>query len=49
MGAWRSAPLGDLLRQMNQPSDNFMAETLVKVARLRGSAPAGSTAAGARS
>lgn len=29
--AWRSAPLADLVRQMNQPSDNFMAEMLVKV------------------
>ena len=42
---WRSASVGDLLRQMNPPSDNFMAETLVKVlgARFGG---AGSTAAG---
>ena len=28
---WRSAPVADLLRLMNPPSDNFMAETLVKV------------------
>ena len=31
VGAWRSAPVTDLLRRMNQPSDNFMAEMLVKV------------------
>ena len=45
--AWRSRPVTELLRQMNQPSDNFMAEMLVKVlgARYGG---AGSTAAGAR-
>jgi serine-type D-Ala-D-Ala carboxypeptidase/endopeptidase (penicillin-binding protein 4) len=28
---WRSAPVAELLRLMNPPSDNFMAETLVKV------------------
>jgi D-alanyl-D-alanine carboxypeptidase/D-alanyl-D-alanine-endopeptidase (penicillin-binding protein 4) len=28
---WRSAPVADLLRQMNPPSDNFMAETFLKV------------------
>ncbi len=28
---WRSAPVADLLRLMNPPSDNFMAETFVKV------------------
>jgi serine-type D-Ala-D-Ala carboxypeptidase/endopeptidase (penicillin-binding protein 4) len=45
--AWRSQPVTELLRQMNQPSDNFMAETLIKVlgAQYGG---AGSTAAGAR-
>jgi serine-type D-Ala-D-Ala carboxypeptidase/endopeptidase (penicillin-binding protein 4) len=45
--AWRSQPVTVLLRQMNQPSDNFMAEMLVKVlgAQFGG---AGSTAAGAR-
>jgi serine-type D-Ala-D-Ala carboxypeptidase/endopeptidase (penicillin-binding protein 4) len=45
--AWRSQPVTELLRQMNQPSDNFMAEMLVKVlgARFGG---AGSTAAGTR-
>ena len=45
--AWRSQPVGDLLRLMNQPSDNFMAEMLVKVlgAQFGG---AGSTAAGTR-
>jgi serine-type D-Ala-D-Ala carboxypeptidase/endopeptidase (penicillin-binding protein 4) len=44
---WRSQPVGDLLRLMNQPSDNFMAEMLVKVlgAQFGG---AGSTAAGTR-
>jgi D-alanyl-D-alanine carboxypeptidase/D-alanyl-D-alanine-endopeptidase (penicillin-binding protein 4) len=31
LGAWRSQPVTVLLRQMNQPSDNFMAETFVKV------------------
>jgi D-alanyl-D-alanine carboxypeptidase/D-alanyl-D-alanine-endopeptidase (penicillin-binding protein 4) len=43
---WSSVPVADLLRQMNPPSDNFMAETFVKVlgARFGG---AGSTAAGA--
>jgi serine-type D-Ala-D-Ala carboxypeptidase/endopeptidase (penicillin-binding protein 4) len=45
IGAWRSRPVTDLLRLMNQPSDNFMAEMLVKVlgAQFRG---AGSTSAG---
>jgi serine-type D-Ala-D-Ala carboxypeptidase/endopeptidase (penicillin-binding protein 4) len=44
---WRSQPVTELLRVMNQPSDNFMAEMLVKVlgAQFGG---AGSTAAGAR-
>jgi serine-type D-Ala-D-Ala carboxypeptidase/endopeptidase (penicillin-binding protein 4) len=28
---WRSLPVSDLLRLMNPPSDNFMAETFVKV------------------
>ena len=32
---WRSAPVADLLRLMNPPSDNFMAETLVKVLGAR--------------
>jgi D-alanyl-D-alanine carboxypeptidase/D-alanyl-D-alanine-endopeptidase (penicillin-binding protein 4) len=43
--AWRSQPVTDLLRLMNQPSDNFMAEMLVKVlgAQFGG---AGSTTAG---
>jgi serine-type D-Ala-D-Ala carboxypeptidase/endopeptidase (penicillin-binding protein 4) len=42
---WRSLPVTDLLRLMNPPSDNFMAETFVKLlgARFRGE---GSTAAG---
>ena len=31
LGAWRSQPVSVLLREMNQPSDNFMAEMLVKV------------------
>jgi D-alanyl-D-alanine carboxypeptidase/D-alanyl-D-alanine-endopeptidase (penicillin-binding protein 4) len=45
IGAWRSQSVAELLRLMNQPSDNFMAETLVKVlgARFGGT---GSTAAG---
>jgi len=47
VGAWRSTPLADLLRQMNQPSDNFMAETLIKVVGSRYGG-AGSTAAGAQ-
>jgi D-alanyl-D-alanine carboxypeptidase/D-alanyl-D-alanine-endopeptidase (penicillin-binding protein 4) len=37
---WRSPPVADLVRLMNPPSDNFMAETLIKVL-------GGSTAAGA--
>jgi serine-type D-Ala-D-Ala carboxypeptidase/endopeptidase (penicillin-binding protein 4) len=42
---WRSQPVTELLRLMNQPSDNFMAEMLVKVlgAQFGG---AGSTEAG---
>jgi D-alanyl-D-alanine carboxypeptidase/D-alanyl-D-alanine-endopeptidase (penicillin-binding protein 4) len=45
VAALRSSPVSTLIRQMNPPSDNFMAETLVKVlgARFGG---AGSTAAG---
>jgi D-alanyl-D-alanine carboxypeptidase/D-alanyl-D-alanine-endopeptidase (penicillin-binding protein 4) len=35
MGLWRSHSLGVLLRGMNQPSDNFMAETLAKVLGAR--------------
>ncbi len=42
---WRSAPVNDLLRLMNQPSDNFMAETLVKVLGAQ-FGTGGSTAAG---
>jgi serine-type D-Ala-D-Ala carboxypeptidase/endopeptidase (penicillin-binding protein 4) len=44
---WRSQPVPELLRLMNQPSDNFMAEMLVKVlgAQFGG---AGSTQAGTR-
>ncbi len=45
VGAWRSQPVADLLRVMNQPSDNFMAETLVKVLGAR-FGDAGTTAAG---
>jgi serine-type D-Ala-D-Ala carboxypeptidase/endopeptidase (penicillin-binding protein 4) len=45
--AWRSQPVTDLLRLMNQPSDNFMAEMLVKVLGSQFGG-AGSTAAGAR-
>ena len=46
LAAWSSFPLADLLRLQNQPSDNFMAEMLLKAlgARFGG---AGSTAAGA--
>ena len=46
VGAWRSLPVTDLLRQMNQPSDNFMAETLIKIVGSKFGG-AGSTAAGA--
>jgi serine-type D-Ala-D-Ala carboxypeptidase/endopeptidase (penicillin-binding protein 4) len=44
---WRSQPVTELLRLMNQPSDNFMAEMFVKVlgAQFGG---AGSTSAGTR-
>jgi D-alanyl-D-alanine carboxypeptidase/D-alanyl-D-alanine-endopeptidase (penicillin-binding protein 4) len=42
---WRSPPVADLLRLMNPPSDNFIAETLVKVLGARFGA-SGSTAAG---
>jgi D-alanyl-D-alanine carboxypeptidase/D-alanyl-D-alanine-endopeptidase (penicillin-binding protein 4) len=45
--AWRSQPVTDLLRLMNQPSDNFMAEMLVKVLGSQFGG-AGSTAAGTR-
>ena len=31
VGAWRSQPVAELVRLMNQPSDNFMAEMLIKV------------------
>jgi serine-type D-Ala-D-Ala carboxypeptidase/endopeptidase (penicillin-binding protein 4) len=43
---WSSPTIAELIRLMNQPSDNYMAETLIKAlgARLGG---AGSTAAGA--
>jgi D-alanyl-D-alanine carboxypeptidase/D-alanyl-D-alanine-endopeptidase (penicillin-binding protein 4) len=44
---WRSLPLSDLLRLMNRPSDNFMAETLIKILGARFTAH-GSTPAGAR-
>lgn len=45
VAAWRSEPVTELLREMNQPSDNFMAEMLVKLlgAQFGGE---GSTAAG---
>jgi serine-type D-Ala-D-Ala carboxypeptidase/endopeptidase (penicillin-binding protein 4) len=42
---WRSRPVTELLRLMNQPSDNFIAEMLVKVLGAK-FAGAGSTAAG---
>jgi D-alanyl-D-alanine carboxypeptidase/D-alanyl-D-alanine-endopeptidase (penicillin-binding protein 4) len=45
MGLWRSHSLGVLLRDMNQPSDNFMAETLAKVLGSR-YGDAGTTAEG---
>jgi serine-type D-Ala-D-Ala carboxypeptidase/endopeptidase (penicillin-binding protein 4) len=45
IGAWRSQPLNELLRQMNQPSDNFMAEMLVKALGAQFGA-GGSTVAG---
>lgn len=45
VGAWRSQPVADLLRLMNPPSDNFMAEMLVKVLGSRFGAQ-GSTSAG---
>jgi serine-type D-Ala-D-Ala carboxypeptidase/endopeptidase (penicillin-binding protein 4) len=45
--AWRSQAVTDLLRLMNQPSDNFMAEMLVKVLGSQFGG-AGSTAAGTR-
>jgi serine-type D-Ala-D-Ala carboxypeptidase/endopeptidase (penicillin-binding protein 4) len=43
---WASPSVADMIRLMNQPSDNYMAETLIKTlgARLGG---VGSTAAGA--
>ncbi|HKH16557.1 MAG TPA: D-alanyl-D-alanine carboxypeptidase/D-alanyl-D-alanine-endopeptidase [Solirubrobacteraceae bacterium] len=44
---WRSAPVAELVRLMNPPSDNFIAETLVKVLGARYGA-SGSTAAGAQ-
>lgn len=46
MGMWRSHSIGVLLRQMNPPSDNFMAETLAKVLGARFGA-GGTTSAGA--
>jgi D-alanyl-D-alanine carboxypeptidase/D-alanyl-D-alanine-endopeptidase (penicillin-binding protein 4) len=42
---WRSPPVADLVRLMNPPSDNFIAETFVKVLGAQASG-AGSTAAG---
>ena len=44
---WRSQSVADLLRLMNPPSDNFIAETLVKVLGAR-FGTSGSTGAGAR-
>ena len=43
---WYSPSVSDLMRLMNPPSDNFMAETLIKVLGARSGA-GGSTAAGA--
>ncbi|HTE64536.1 MAG TPA: D-alanyl-D-alanine carboxypeptidase/D-alanyl-D-alanine-endopeptidase [Solirubrobacteraceae bacterium] len=45
--AWRSQSVTELLRLMNQPSDNFMAEMLVKVLGSQFGG-AGSTAAGTK-
>ena len=45
VGAWHSPPVNVLLRLMNQPSDNFIAEMLVKALGSRFGG-AGSTAAG---
>jgi serine-type D-Ala-D-Ala carboxypeptidase/endopeptidase (penicillin-binding protein 4) len=44
---WSSPPMAELLRRMNLPSDNFMAETLIK-ALGRQFGGRGTTAAGAR-
>ncbi len=45
--SWHSAPVADLLRLMNPPSDNFMAETIVKVLGFR-FGTSGSTTGGTR-
>ena len=44
---WQSVSVADLVRLMNPPSDNFVAETLVKVLGAR-FGTSGSTSAGAR-
>jgi D-alanyl-D-alanine carboxypeptidase/D-alanyl-D-alanine-endopeptidase (penicillin-binding protein 4) len=47
LSEWQSPPLAEIARRMNVPSDNYMAETLIKTlgVRLRS---VGSTAAGAQ-
>jgi serine-type D-Ala-D-Ala carboxypeptidase/endopeptidase (penicillin-binding protein 4) len=45
LGEWASPPMADLVAQTNRPSDNFMAETLVKALGAEFAA-SGSTAAG---
>lgn len=45
VGAWRSQPMRTLVREMNQPSDNFIAEMLVKAIAAQ-AGRTGSTAAG---
>jgi D-alanyl-D-alanine carboxypeptidase/D-alanyl-D-alanine-endopeptidase (penicillin-binding protein 4) len=46
LGAWTSPTIGALIRQMNVPSDNFFAETLIKALGMEFGA-GGTTAAGA--
>jgi D-alanyl-D-alanine carboxypeptidase/D-alanyl-D-alanine-endopeptidase (penicillin-binding protein 4) len=47
IAAWRSASMRSLVRQMNPPSDNFMAEMLIKAIAVA-DGELGSTAAGAQ-
>jgi len=46
LGSWRSPDIGELVEQMNVPSDNFIAETLIKALGMSFRS-AGTTAAGA--
>ena len=46
VAAWRSSPVGTLMRQMLPPSDNFMAEMFIKAIAVA-DGEVGSTAAGA--